>query len=149
MLLRYALPISKGFPDWRPGRDEIRRESLAWPKEGLLYSIRDGGLWLDSWGERPIELAESLAVARHAVRRAATLIPIYSHRYLPAEPILPGNPVFSVYGPDTIIYGNDLASYFHHEFEVPLPGWAAPSPLPIHFWSELVERNSAVIGGQQ
>ena len=137
MLLRFALPTSKGFPDWRSGREETLRASLEWPQEGLRSSIECGDLWLDSWGARPIELAEALPIARHAVRRAPTLIPIYSHLYLPAEPMLPGNPVFSVHGADTIVYGNDLAAYLHHEFEMPLPEWAAPSPRPIPFWTEL------------
>ena len=138
MLLQYALPISKRFPNWRSGREETLQEILAWPKESVLDSFESGYLWLDSWGDRPSERAESLGIARPAVRRAPTLIPVYSHRYLPAEPILPGNPVFSVYGADTIVYGNDLAGYFHHEFEMPLPDWAAPSPRPILFWTELV-----------
>lgn len=43
-LLQYALPISKGFPNWRSGREETLRESLAWPQEGLLFSIEHGDL---------------------------------------------------------------------------------------------------------
>ncbi len=147
LLLRYALPISPGFPDWRSGLDGNLRESLTWPEEGLLFSISHGDLWLDSWGERPIELAESLATARHAIHRAPTLIPIYSHRYLPTEPMLAGNPVLSVYGADTIIYGNDLVSYFHHEFEMPLPGWAARLRLArFPFWERTRGRGTRRIG---
>ena len=103
----------------------------------LPFNIEHGDLWLDSWGDRPIEVAESLSTARRAVRRAPTLIPIGSHRYLPAESMLAGNPVFSVHGADTIVDGDDLATYFYHEFEMPLPQWAAPSPRPIPFWTEL------------
>ena len=87
LLLQYALLTSKGFPDWRSGREEILRESLTGPARVLLFSIERGDLWLNSWGERPIEMAESLSTARHAVRRAPTLIAIDSHRSTPAKPM--------------------------------------------------------------
>jgi hypothetical protein len=35
---------------------------------------------------------------------------------MPAEPHLPGNPVFSVHQTDIIVYGLDLYEYLHNEF---------------------------------
>lgn len=50
------------------------------------------------------------------VAAAPRLLPIYSHRYLLAEPCRAGNPVFSVYQSDIIVYGTDLRTYLLHEF---------------------------------
>jgi hypothetical protein len=44
------------------------------------------------------------------------LVPVFSHRYLPAEPHLSGNPVLSVYQTDIIYYGSNLKRYIAHEF---------------------------------
>ncbi len=93
---------------------------------------------MDAWGPQPQRLADALAVARAEVAKAPVLIPVYGHRYLPAGPELAGNPVFSVWQTDIIYYGYDLASYFHEDFQVPLPAWAAKSPRRIRFWEELV-----------
>jgi hypothetical protein len=138
MLLEHALPVSDGFPDWRSGDDRMLRERLAWPLEGLLFDIEHNAFWMESWSTRPSRVADAFDVARRAVAEAPTLIPVYSHRYLPAEPRLAGNPIFSVYQTDIIIYGTDLASYFHAEFGAPLPGWAAKMSRPIRFWNGLV-----------
>src|SRR5207245_1362409 len=47
----------------------------------------------------------------------AELIPVCSQRYLPDDPPLAGNPVFSIYQTDIIIYGRNLWDYFRHEFD--------------------------------
>ena len=69
------------------------------------------------------------------------------HRYLPAEPNQPGNPVLSVYQTDVIYYGRDIRSYLALE----LPGLkndvAAGRQLPhVPFWSELIDANNARAG---
>jgi hypothetical protein len=69
---------------------------------------------------------------------APRLLPLYSHRFMPAEPTDPGNPIFSVVGKDVIHYGNDLADYFVNEFGIERPRWAANAPRPIRFWGDLV-----------
>ncbi|WP_242913456.1 hypothetical protein [Brevundimonas pishanensis] len=65
-----------------------------------------------------------------------------AHRYLPATPNVAGNPIFSVYGSDTIHYGANLADYFDREEnrrdEQP---WT--ELREIDFWSELVRRNGS------
>jgi hypothetical protein len=76
------------------------------------------------------------------------MIPVYSHRYLPAEPCEAGNPVFSIYQTDIIHYGYDLADYFAREFRVDAavaperyiwtPPWAAAEPRPIRFWDDVM-----------
>jgi hypothetical protein len=76
------------------------------------------------------------------------MIPVYSHRYLPAEPCEAGNPVLSIYQTDIIHYGYDLADYFAREFRVDAavaperyiwtPPWAATEPRPIRFWDDVM-----------
>jgi hypothetical protein len=159
-LLRYALPVGGDptkqdrydaagrrifiagtgwnvFPNWRRGPEAELREKLAWPLEGILFDIEHSTFWDPAWGPKPASLEDAFAIARREVAKVPVLIPVYSHRYLPAEPEAAGNPVLSVYQTDIIYYGNDLASYFSREFGMELPSWAATSPRPIRFWSEL------------
>jgi hypothetical protein len=127
--------------DWRSDDKEIR-EMLAWPLEGLLFDVENNTLWWPEWGERPRTAEARAEVLAMIVGGAPRLIPLVSHRYLPAEPHEAGNPVFSVYQSDVIYYGADLADYFEREFGDPR------RPLPQHikhvpFWSDLVERNGS------
>ena len=157
--LQYALPVSSGWVDWRGADASDSQERLDWPAEGICFDIEHNGFWHPTWGERPDTLALAFAQAREYIALAPRLIPIYSHRYLPADPLLPGNPVFSVYQTDIIYYGYDLATYFAQEFapqhdrllygdapdhdawraetDFPLPGWAAREPRPIRFWGDI------------
>lgn len=66
-------------------------------------------------------MQDALRIASDAVRGAPVLIPVHGHRYLPAEPCEGGNPVFSIYQWDIIVYGRDLESYFEAERD----GWRA------------------------
>lgn len=128
-----------GGTDWN---DEGKvRSLLAWPFEGLLFDVEEDGLWWPEWGDRPVKEQERAEVLRDVLRRAPTLIPIHGHRYLPATPSRPGNPVFSVYQSDIIQYGADLGDYIDRE-----ENGVASKPWPTHvreidFWSEMVSRN--------
>ena len=114
--LAYALPVSKGWLDWRR---ESRREVLKWldwPFEGVCFDIEHNGFWLESWGAKPAALADACSIARAAIEAAPRLIPVRGHRFLPDRPCESGNPVFSVYQTDIIHYGSDLYDYFCNEF---------------------------------
>ena len=51
--LGYALPVSKGWLDWRRERRcEIMRR-LDWPLEGMCFDIEQNAFWLDSWVPSP------------------------------------------------------------------------------------------------
>ncbi|NBW06660.1 MAG: hypothetical protein EBR82_01375 [Caulobacteraceae bacterium] len=125
--------------DWRTDETQIR-DMLRWPLEGLLFDVENNALWRPGWGDRP-GTPEARAEALTAIVNAAPkLIPLVSHRYLPAEPHEAGNPVLSVHQSDVIYYGADLADYFEREFGHPT------RPLRRHikripFWSDLVELN--------
>ena len=137
LLLQTALPISDGFPNWRGGSEAQLWEWLSWPYEGICFDIQYNNFWMEAWGPRPSSLDEAFAIAYEQVSRAPTLIPIYSHRYIPDEPSLPGNPIYSVYQTDIIYYGLNLPAYLHAEFGVPNP---YPLPAPQHaiqFWDLL------------
>jgi hypothetical protein len=136
-LLQYALPISKGFPDWRNGNEEAIRERLDWPLVSMCFDIEHNVFWLDSWGAKPADLAEAFAIARREVAKAPRLIPIMGHRYIPDEPQLAGNPIFSVYQTDIIYYGADLSDYIINEFTHRHLSPDEPNRY-IRFWSDLV-----------
>jgi hypothetical protein len=127
-LLQAMLPVSDHFPDWRsPDRARLR-ERLDWPADGICFDIEHNDFWLEDWGDRPPGLEDAMCIARERVHEAPILIPIYSHRYIPAEPLADGNPVFSVYQTDIIYYGADLPSYFVAEFGLKPPWWAFGKP---------------------
>jgi len=121
---------------------------LDWPAEGICFDIEHNGFRREEWGARPRRSEDAFTVGRAKIGEAPTLIPIYSHRYIPEEPPMAGTPVFSVYQTDIIHYGNDLPSYFAAEFHadpdrlpeyhITCPDWAVKSPRPIRFWDCLL-----------
>jgi hypothetical protein len=132
--LQTALPRGPKFPDWRSGDEATLRDWLNLPRDGVLFDVEHNGFWLDEWGPRPDSLEEALRTGSDLIAAAPTLIPIFSHRMMPDEPHLPGNPVFSVHQTDIIRYGFNLADYLRHEFT--LPGrepWPA-EVRSIRFW---------------
>lgn len=137
MLLRAGLPVSKRFPDWRSGSDEELRWLLDGPADGIAFDVETNAYWRDDWGSRPADAEEAVAVTREQIAKAPILVPIFGHRFIPAEPSEEGNPVFSVSQTDVIVYGNDLADFLAVEFRVPRPEWSRSAPKSIRFWSEL------------
>jgi hypothetical protein len=107
----------------------------------MHFDIEHNAFWWPAWGARPTALADAFAVAAARVSEAPRLIPVYRHRYLPAEPCAAGNPVLSVYQMDIIYYGADLREYLANEFEhgamviVP-PGHDDVRRVP--FWGDVV-----------
>jgi len=124
--------------DWRSDDEKIR-EMLRWPLEGLLFDVENNALWWEEWGERPNTPSARSEIVEKVVMDAPPLIPLVSHRYIPAEPHKAGNPVFSIYQSDVVYYGSDLANYFEREFvdhDHPL----GENIRQIQFWSDLVDR---------
>jgi len=79
--LGYALPVSKGWIDWRrQSRSEILGW-LDWPFEGICFDIEQNVFWHEPWGARPASLKEAYTVARAAVDAAPRLIPVCGHRF--------------------------------------------------------------------
>jgi len=121
--------------DWR-GDNPAIHEMLEWPFKTLCFDVEQGFWWSD-WGERPDKPNQRAEVVRRALTDAPRLIPLLGHRFIPEEPRLEGNPVFSMYGFDTIYYGANLSEYLKNEFGgTHVVGTARHVP----FWSDLVER---------
>lgn len=145
-LLALALPLPRPggprFPDWRNGDPAVLAGQLDWPFEGIAFDIEHNAFWWSGWGTRPPLLADAIAVARAAVAEAPRLIPIAGHRYLPSEPCVAGNPVFSAYQTDIIYYGLDLRRYFACELgAIDHAEAVRGEPRHIRFWTALVETN--------
>jgi hypothetical protein len=137
-----ALPVSKGWVDWRrAARSEII-ERLGWPFESMCFDIEHNSFWLESWGPKPAALPEAYEIARAAVSAAPRLIPVCGHRFMPDRPCEAGNPIFSVYQTDIIHYGSDLFDYFYNEFGYYFgrTGYRFDGRARhIEFWSDLVD----------
>lgn len=141
--LMHALPVSKGWVDWRRVSTTEIIDRLNWPVESMCFDIEHNAFWLDAWGPRPADNQSAFEVARKAVAGAPRLIPICSHRYLPDRPCEPGNPVFSIYQTDIIYYGAHLFDYLCNEFSYYFgrPEYAVTGEIrAIEFWSDLVDR---------
>ncbi|MBX9581547.1 MAG: SMI1/KNR4 family protein [Gemmataceae bacterium] len=147
--LQTALPHGGEFPDWRSGSEGGLRYWFDLPRRGVVFDIEHNGFWLDEWGPRPAALADAVRTAEQLVATAPRLIPVYLHRMMPAEPHLPGNPVFSVHQTDIIVYGADLRDYLAHEFLMSgdeKEEWRVPDGArPIRFWN--LDRFQAVRWG--
>ncbi|MCD1125082.1 SMI1/KNR4 family protein [Jinshanibacter sp. LJY008] len=141
--LQAALPVSDRFVNWRAGLHSFKEKQqieqrINWPLEGMLFDVENNEFWMQEWGDRPESAEERSVIVSQNFCAYPKLIPIYSHRYIPATPDEIGNPVFSVYQTDIIYYGYDLASYFAHEFSFSLPGsFDSPEePKCIEFWGD-------------
>jgi hypothetical protein len=128
------------WPDWRDGDPADLRQRLAWPVEGVLFDVERNAYWHPSWGRRPADPGHALSAARRHLAQAPAMIPVYSHRYLPAGRLAHGHPVLSIYQTDIIVYGTDLPEYVTNEFterrHFIAPDWTPPPLVP--FWSDFV-----------
>lgn len=136
-LLAVTVP-SGNFPNWRALGSPELESMISWPLRGIQFEIEHNVFWWPAWGQRPTDVNEAFAVAETQIAAVPFLIPLYSHRYLPAEPAGAGNPVLSVYQTDIIYYGADLRAYIGNEFgkrrNLPDTG----DVKRIRFWSEVI-----------
>jgi len=138
VLLTATLPSGRQFPDWRNRPRDAMNEWRAYLVDGIHFDVLHNDFWPSTWPARPDAPAESREIVELRLAEAPALIPIYSHRGIPNEPLEAGNPVFSVSQTDIIIYGNDLADYLHHEFH----GRDGSVELPertIRFWTAMLD----------
>ncbi|HMT36695.1 MAG TPA: hypothetical protein PKC41_12610, partial [Chitinophagaceae bacterium] len=90
---------------------------LNWPHLTILNDM----IWLDSWGKKPN--ADEAIKKRFDdwYHEAPKLIPVFGHRYMLSSPHRVNNPILSVWGSDTILYGWNLKEYLLKEFTERLP----------------------------
>ncbi|MGA5700148.1 hypothetical protein [Peterkaempfera bronchialis] len=137
-LLSAGLPLGDGWPDWRSGDPDRLAARLAWPVEGVLSEVGPTSFWVPAWGPRPGDDAEAEAAIRLLLAGAPAMVPVFGHRYLPADPEVTGYPVLSMYGVDVIHYGLDLLDYLYREFGVGEPA-EDRLPLRVPFWSDVID----------
>jgi hypothetical protein len=97
--------------------EQVVVDKLNWP----YFSISQDRIWLKSWGTAPDSQDEIVNRFNKWYRDAPKLIPIFGHRYIISEPCKDGNPILSVFGSDTIIYGWNLKHYLLSEFSEDMP----------------------------
>ena len=132
------------FPRWNDFSEEstaIIRRQMDWPLTGILHDV-ENGCWMKAWGERPEKMEERLEVCRAVfAERSPKLIPVYVRSYVPQMDGEDDPPVISVYGLDTLYYGENLADYLHrrfveHSHEVSKPDVTIP------FWHNIITGGS-------
>jgi hypothetical protein len=133
--LAAGVPTGRGWPDWRGDDRQRLRTLLAAPVDGVLFDVADNFLWYEGWGPRPGAAEAAVAAARFSLLTAPRMIPLYSHRYLPAAQ--PGHPVLSIYQTDVVVYGNDLDDWLHREFGLGASAASLRRPT-VPFWRDLV-----------
>lgn len=138
-LLAAALPVGRGFPDWRNGSADELAAALAGPVDGVLFDVEHNGFWYPAWGDRPSGVADALATARRELATVPPMVPVYGHRYLPGVGGPAGHPVLSVHQTDIIVYGADLPRYLRAEFgDAHRAEMVAGARPTVPFWSDLV-----------
>ncbi len=118
----------------------------AWQQrlvEDIHFDVIRNEFWPATWGERPDAPDESRAIVVEHLAETPDLIPIYAHRAIPNEPLEAGNPVFSIWQTDIIVYGFDLADYLCQEFcrdqNVVGETHGANAAREIRFWSAMLD----------
>ena len=135
--LRLALPVGGHWPDWRHGSADDLGFRVGWPIEGVVFDVGNG-FWPASWGVEPSGRAARERLGGTHLQRVPKLVPLFSHRYLTADPEFAPSPVFSVHQTDVIYYGDNVLDYVAHEFKVP-PRHPSPNRTHVPFWSDLAE----------
>ena len=133
--LAAGLPTGRGWPDWRSPDRAALRERLTWPVEGVIFDVAENKFWYEGWGPQPADPAAAMEWAKRYLVTAPRMIPLYSHRYLPAATA--GHPVLSVYQTDVVHYGNDLTDWLNREFSLGEPA-AQPARATVPFWRDLL-----------
>ncbi len=136
-LLAVCLPLGDQYPNWRDPTSDAIRSRMDDPASGLIFDVRHNGLWAPSFGPMPDSNDDRVDMAKRALELVPPLIPLFGHRYIPTDPTTAGNPVLSVMQADIIVYGANLAEYWHHEFS----RWEPPTePVrSVTFWSWFVD----------
>jgi hypothetical protein len=132
-----GLPVGSSWPNWRgEGRKSLQKR-MQLPIDGVLFAVEWNEFWARGWGRRPARMKDALRTANYEMARVPRLVPVYSHRYLPAGRGSSGHPVLSVVRTDVVAIGCDLADYIANEFNSGCRSPEASAPR-VDFWSELV-----------
>ena len=136
--LMEALPVSKGFYNWRDmGNDNVRFIKNV-IREPLLdvYNMAGEVYCCDEWGDDKETVAKEI---RKRLETAPGLLPVFSHRYIPMLEVDKNPPIISIHGVDIIYYGKNLEDYFDIEFGNKKQDEIEFADIfPVPFWSEIM-----------
>ncbi|KAK8716572.1 hypothetical protein V6N13_043878 [Hibiscus sabdariffa] len=163
-ILREGLPAHPSFPNWRSSSPQQLNILLNLPFLSLSRNITLHNFWSHSWGPKPSNPNEALALVQHLFSTAPLLVPIYRNCYIPSTPNVAGNPVFYVDGEEVRILSFDVTSFFQEvEFlrrggvfkpfmrrksngvNNKVPAWAATAARRIEFWTDVAERGRRLV----
>jgi hypothetical protein len=137
ILLGELVPRGDDFPDWHAPHSQDLIEWLDMPADGVEFDVEENGFWLEEWGPRPEDPDDAVEDARRHVAAAPMLVPVYSNRFLPAQPCAEGNPILAVMQTEVSVGAPELGWFFHDEFGAPEPPWKRPAVRTVEFWSGL------------
>lgn len=140
LFLTKALPVSKGFYNWRNTEVENINCIKKIINQPLQYinDMPEEIYWCEDWGKAPENEKVLKKEVRQRLSKAPKLIPIFSHRYMPMT-LEKNPPIISVHGIDVIYYGEDIEDYFKIEF-----GGKDPNSIKyqnikkIQFWTDIM-----------
>ncbi|KAK8496252.1 hypothetical protein V6N13_034677 [Hibiscus sabdariffa] len=159
-ILQEGLPVDPSFPNWRSSSPQQLNILLNLPLLSLSKNIKLRNFWSTSWGPKPSNPNEALALVKKLFTTAPLLVPIYRNCYIPSTPNVAGNPVFYVDGEEVRILSFDVTRFFQEvEFlrrggvfkpfmrrkNNKLPAWAATAARRIEFWTDVAERGRRVV----
>ncbi|KAK3030430.1 hypothetical protein RJ639_039187 [Escallonia herrerae] len=155
-ILREGLPVGPGFPNWRSSSTQQLEILTNLPFLGILKEVSRSRFWLESWGDRPEDDDQAVALAKGFLRNVPVLVPVYRNCYIATVPNMAGNPVFHVNGGEVKLWSFDITGFFQQvEFGggkegglkrrtlsnfLNAPAWAATEARRVAFWTELAER---------
>ncbi|KAE8709590.1 agamous-like MADS-box protein AGL61-like isoform X1 [Hibiscus syriacus] len=163
-ILREGLPVDPSFPNWRSSSPQQLNILLNFPLLSLSKNIKLRNFWSDSWGPKPPNPNDALALVKKLFMTAPLLVPIYRNCYIPSTPNVAGNPVFYVDGEEVRIMSFDVTRFFQevdffrrggvskpfmrrksNGVSNKVPAWAATSARRIEFWTDAAERGRRVV----
>lgn len=138
--LMVAVPVSKGFFNWRNKEQaniEFIKKAINEPSI-YINEMPSEIYWCEDWGEEPKDEEIFKSEVKKRLRIAPKLVPIYAHRYMPI--IVEENPpIISIHGGDVIYMGENIEDYFEVEFGEKKQNEINFSNIkPIPFWSDLM-----------
>lgn len=104
------------FHNWLDDQDYVITR-LSYPFETILYDVNNHSMWLNSWDKKPDSEDKKREIFAKMYKRSPQLLPIHAHRFLVSDPSLKHNPVLSIWGADTIVYGWTLRTYLLNELK--------------------------------
>ncbi|WP_338793371.1 hypothetical protein [Bernardetia sp. MNP-M8] len=143
------------FYNWIRDEEEIRYR-LNWAFEQILFDILNPrcNFWLKSWGQKPKSEQEKEHIFKEQFAKSPQLLPIKSHRFIVNDH---QNTILSIWGSDTIIYGQNFRHYLLNEISEHLnlsteerkevdalnaKEYKSIEYQKIPFWREIISSNS-------